>query len=167
MSQIACKITKNTMVFFKCHDCRKSVPWYVSWCLFILILYFISVKNPSQFKVMLKGFSYILFYVACQLLHKLKGNLVHHKSFLCCHLKASTCLNPMSQKLLVWEKWKSAFLPQITNVSGTTDNTYQNNFYPLKPLYLQEAMRGGIQSLHSIVRSIQRLFHVNSLPTFL
>ena len=28
---------------------------------------------------MLKGFSYILFYVACQVVQSLKGNLVDHK----------------------------------------------------------------------------------------
>ena len=39
---------------------------------------------------MLKGFSYILFYVACQVAQTLKENLVDHNYFLCCQLKAST-----------------------------------------------------------------------------
>lgn len=120
-------------------------------CLFKLGTAF-PQKKPSQFKVMLSGFSYILFYLACQLLQKLKGNLVHHKIFLVLSVESFNSISHLSQKLLVFKKSERVLfwpnLPMWVVLQITLVRTIY--FYPLRPLYLREATRGGIQSLYSI-----------------
>ena len=71
-------------------------------CLFKLGTAF-PQKKPSQFKVMLSGFSYILFHLACQLLQKLKGNLVQHKIFVL-SVESFNSISHLSQKLPVVKK---------------------------------------------------------------
>ena len=109
-----------------------------------LVLHF-HKKNHLNLRLCFQGFHTFYSIKHVNFFKSWKEILYIIKSFLCCQLKASIVL-------VIWAKnylsLRKPNLPMWVVLQITLVRTIY--FYPLRPLYLREATRGGIQSLYSI-----------------